>query len=102
MSTLDNTEAIIKKFQPVVESASLHELTVLNKMVVQRIRLMHKANTVVSLASFNIGDRVTWWGSDGVQRTGIIIRINQKTVSVKVSDEGFYWNVSPQLLKKDV
>ncbi len=38
MSELDNTAAIIKKFEPLLEKLSGYELTVLNKMVVERVR----------------------------------------------------------------
>jgi hypothetical protein len=100
MSELDNTEAIIRKFEPILKGLSNHELTILNKMVVERIRIMHKAGALISMSQFTIGDRVSWTGSDGVVRTGIIIRLNHKTASIKLANEG-HWNVSPQLLRKE-
>jgi hypothetical protein len=96
----DNTNAIIRKFEPVLKGLSLYELTVLNKMVVDRIRLVHKAGTLVSMAQFHVGDRVSWDGSDGIVRIGIITRLNQKTISVKTGENG-HWNVSPQFLRKE-
>jgi len=99
MPELDNTNAIIRKFEPLLGGLTYHELTVLNKMVVERIRLMHKADALVSMSKFHIGDCVSWDGKDGIVRTGIIIRLNNKTASVKIADEG-HWNVSPQLLRK--
>jgi uncharacterized protein YijF (DUF1287 family) len=68
-------------------------------MVVERMRLMHKAELLLSMTRFNIGDCVSWSGNDGTVHTGIIIRLNNKTASVKV-DDGGYWKVSPQLLRK--
>jgi hypothetical protein len=100
MPELDNTAAIIRKFGPLLEKLSGHELTILNKMVVERIRLMNKAGALVSMSKFNVGERVSWDGSDGMVHSGIIIRLNRKTASVKTGDNG-YWNVSPQLLRKD-
>lgn len=100
MSEVDNTNSIIRKFEPLLEGLSNHELTILNKMVVERIRLMHKAGALVYMSKLNIGDRVSWNGSDGIVRTGIIIRLNHKTASIKIGDEG-YWKVSPQLLRKE-
>lgn len=100
MSELDNTTAIIRKFEPLLEGLTYHELTILNKMVVGRIRLMHKAGTLVSMSKIHVGDRVSWDGTDGVVRTGIVTRMNQKTVSVKTDDKG-YWNVSPHLLRRE-
>ena len=100
MSELDNTNAILRKFEPMLAGLSFQELTILNKMVVDRIRLMHKAGALVSMSKFNVGDRVSWNGKDGMSRTGIITRLNQKTASVKIGDKE-YWNVSPQLLIKE-
>jgi hypothetical protein len=100
MSELDNTAAIIRKFEPLVSNLSGYKLTVLNKMVVERIRLINRAGALVSMSKFNVGERVSWDGSDGMVHSGIIIRLNRKTASVKTS-ENEYWNVSPQLLRKD-
>ncbi len=101
MSEVDNTSAIIRKFEPLLKGLSEHELRILNKMVVERIRLMHKAGALLYMSALHIGDRVSWDGSDGIVRTGIIIRLNNKTASVKIGDKG-YWKVSPELLRKDI
>ena len=100
MPEIDNTHAIMRRFEPLLKDLSGHELTILNQMIVDRIRLMNKAGALISMSTLNIGDRVSWDGSDGIIRTGIIIRLNQKTASIKVGDEG-YWKVSPQLLRKE-
>ncbi len=101
MSELDNTESIVRKFEPIISGLSYHELSILNRMAVHRMHTIHKAGTLVSMSNFNIGDRVSWDGSDGIKRTGIIIRLNHKTASVKIGNEG-YWNISPQLLRKEI
>lgn len=101
MSELDNTESIIRKFEPIISGLSFHELSILNRMEVDRMRTIQKAGTLVSMSHFNIGDRVSWDGSDGIKGTGIVIRLNHKTASVRISNEG-YWNVSPQLLRKEI
>ena len=100
MAELDNTGAIIRKLEPLLEKLTGYELTVLNKMVVERIRLINKAGALVYMSKLNIGERVSWDGSDGIVRSGVIIRLNRKTVSIKTGDKD-YWNVSPQLLRKD-
>ena len=93
MSELDNTNAIIRKFEPLLEGLTHHELTVLNNMVVERLRLMHKAGALVSMSKFHAGDRVSWGGKDGTTHIGIVIRLNQKTVSVKTGDgDVIVWN----------
>ncbi len=100
MNNIDNTASIIREFEPLIEKLSFDELRILNTMVVERMRLIHKAGALVSMSQFNIGERVAWDGSDGLVHVGIIIRMNRKTVSVRTGDKQ-YWNVSPQLLRKD-
>ena len=101
MTELDNTGAIIRKLEPLLEKLTGYELTILNKMVIERIRLINSAGALVSMSKFNVGERVSWDGSNGIVYTGIIIRLNRKTASVKTGDKE-YWNVSPQLLRKDI
>jgi hypothetical protein len=87
------------KLAPLIKDLSLNELMVLNRMVVNQIHMIEKASALYSLSQLNIGDRVSWYGNDGIERTGIIIRLNQKTASVKADDEG-YWKISPFFLRK--
>ena len=100
MSEIDNDAQIRKRFKPILEGINKYELTILNQMVVDRIRIINKASSLMHMSRFHIGDRVSWDGSDGIKRIGIIMRLNQKTASVKVTDSG-YWNVSPSLLTKE-
>lgn len=100
MSGIDNTNAIIRKFEPLLEGLSNNELTILNQMVVARLRLMQKAGALISISKFNVGNRVSWNGRDGTVRVGVIIRLNQKTASITTGNKE-YWNVSPQLLRKE-
>lgn len=99
MSNQDNTQELIRKLEPLIKDLSYRELTVLNNLIVERIRLMHKAQTLVSMSQFHPGDLVSWEGRDGLTRTGVVIRLNQKTVSIETQEEG-QWNVSPQFLRK--
>ncbi len=99
MSEIDNTQAIMRKFEAILNNLSHHELVILNKMIVERVRLMHKATSLFHLTKFKVGDRVSWAGSNGVTITGVVIRLNNKTASIKTGEEG-YWKVSPQLLRK--
>lgn len=101
MSELDNKAAIIRKLEPLLSNLSGYELTVLNRMIVERVQLRNKAEELISMSKFNVGERVSFNGSDGIVRTGIIIRMNRKTASVKINDNT-YWTVSPQLLRKEV
>ena len=100
MTEVDNTNAFIKIFEPLLKDLSLYELIILNKMAVERIRLMQKVGVLMSMSVLNVGVRVSWNGKVGIDRTRIIIRLNSKTASVKIGDEG-YWKVPPHLFRKE-
>lgn len=72
------------------------QLRELNRRVVERLKFLHKARNLTSLAKFNVGDRV-YFIHEGIKRTGIIIRLNQKSASIH-SDEGGHWTVAPGFL----
>jgi hypothetical protein len=97
---MENNYQTAKKIESLMEGLTYHELILLNQLTAERIRLMQKAGTLMVMSQFRLGDKVSWDSRDGVKYSGVIIRINHKTVSVKVSDKG-YWNVSPQMLQKE-
>jgi hypothetical protein len=99
MNEVDNTEVLIKKFEPMVSQLSAQELKVLNKLIVSRLQTMHKAGTLMAIAQFRIGERVCFNDSNGIVINGIIVRLNHKSITVRVGlNED--WKVSPQLLRK--
>jgi hypothetical protein len=69
------------------------DLIFLNRLIVERLKLIAQAKSTHHMARFNIGDRVGFRTHDG-KKTGVIIRLNKKTVSIKTGD-GTDWNVSP-------
>lgn len=73
------------------------DLRFLNRVIVERLRLMHQARNAVMLARFSVGDRVSFQTSFGELKAGVIIRLNKKTASI-VTDEGQRWNVHPGFL----
>jgi len=99
MSEVNNTEQLIKRFEEMINSLSLYELNIINRMAVERIRLIQSANTLAYMSKFHVGDRVSWDSKDGSRRMGIIIRLNNKTASIKLSN-GSQWNISPHFLEK--
>lgn len=75
-----------------------NDLIFLNKLIVERLKLIAQAKSTHHMARFNVGDRVEFQTLDG-KNTGIVVRLNKKTVSIKL-DDGSYWNVSPMYLIK--
>ena len=49
------------------------------------------------LAHFSVGDRVSFQSHTGERKTGVIVRLNKKTASIR-TDEGQQWNVHPGFL----
>ncbi|KKT34405.1 MAG: hypothetical protein UW24_C0032G0003 [Parcubacteria group bacterium GW2011_GWA2_44_12] len=73
-----------------------NDLIFLNKLIIERLKLIAQAKSTHHMARFNIGDRVGFRTHDG-KKTGIIMRLNKKTISIK-TDDGADWNVSPVYL----
>lgn len=73
------------------------DLRFLNRLIVERLKLLGQARSTVMLAQFSLGDRVCFQSTTGQRKTGIIIRLNRKTASV-ATDDGQHWNVHPGFL----
>ena len=73
------------------------DLRYLNRLIVDRLKLIHQARSTVMLANFNVGDRVRFPTGAGDEKTGVIIRLNKKTASI-ATDDGHRWNVHPAYL----
>jgi hypothetical protein len=99
MQEANDPREITRKLEDLINGLTFDELVIVNRMSANRIRLMHKAGALYHMAQFNVGDTVYWKGNDGTHRSGEIIRLNQKTISIKTKEQG-QWNVSPQLLSK--
>lgn len=76
------------------------DLRYLNRLIVERLKLIHQARSTVMLANFNVGDRVRFPTGAGDEKTGVIIRLNKKTASIATDDE-HRWNVHPGFLIAD-
>jgi hypothetical protein len=76
------------------------DLLYLNRMVVERLKLLHQAKSTAQLTRFSEADRVSFTANDGTVKRGVIVRLNRKTASL-LTDDGHHWNVSPELLRKE-
>lgn len=74
------------------------DLLFLNRLIVERLKLISQAKSTRLMASFTKGDRVGFQAPDGRKLEGIVLRLNKKTVSV-ATDDGHQWNVAPGLLR---
>ena len=57
------------------------ELVALNHRVVERIKLLRQSRSNVSMARFNLGDRVSFQPECGHVVVGTVVRLNQKSAS---------------------
>lgn len=75
------------------------DLRFINRLVVERLKLLSQAKSTAQLAQFAAGDRVQFTTQWGDLKSGVVLRLNQKTASLR-TDEGENWKVSPSLLRK--
>ncbi|MHB1034549.1 MAG: hypothetical protein ACYC35_14805 [Pirellulales bacterium] len=80
-----------------VQRMSEEELRFLNRLIVDRLKLLGQARSMVMLARFSVGDRVSFQTTSGERKLGFVIRLNKKTASIS-TDDGQHWNVHPGLL----
>ncbi len=73
------------------------DLHFLNRLIVERLKLIAQARSTSLMSRFNIGDRVGFQSSSGEWKSGIVQKLNTKTISI-LTDKGHSWNVSPGLL----
>jgi hypothetical protein len=73
------------------------DLRFLNRLIVERLKLIGQARSTVMLARFSVGDRVSFQYTSGEQKVGVIVRLNKKTASI-ATDDGQHWNVHPGFL----
>ena len=74
------------------------DLRFLNRLIVERLKLISQARATALMAKFTKGDRVCFQAPDGQMIEGIVLRLNKKTISI-TTDDGHRWNVAPGLLR---
>jgi len=75
------------------------DLRFLNRLIVERLKLIAQARSTALMSRFNIGDRVGFQAPSGEWKSGIIQRLNKKTITI-LTDNGQHWNVSPGFLSQ--
>ena len=73
------------------------DLRFLNRLIIERIKLISQARSTAIMTRFNIGDKVGFQAPSGQWKSGIVHRLNKKTITILTSD-GQNWNVSPGFL----
>lgn len=77
------------------------ELVALNHEVVARIRQVRQMRRYEQMAAFNPGDRVSFMNDRASIVSGVVVRFNQKSVTL-LTETGERWRVAPGLLVKTI
>lgn len=86
-----------KKIEEFIKSLGIEELHYLNRLIIERLKLLHQEKSTSQMQRFNVGEKVRFKDPTGTVKTGTIIRLNKKTVSL-ITTSGEQWNVAPGLL----
>ena len=84
-----------------VDALEEADLQLVNRYVVERAKAKSKDRRAALMASFSVGDNVSFEDKQGQPRQATILRVNKKTVSL-LTDDDERWNVAPELLTTPV
>lgn len=84
------------ELQQFVNDLSEVELRLLYEQLGERYRMQRKAEEMRAMSQFRVTDRV-FFHHNGEHIRGIVIRVNQRTLSV-LTDLGRRWTVAPEYL----
>ena len=86
------------KIESFIKGLAEEELLYLNRLIVERLKLIAQEKSTRAMSRFNLGEEVRFTDHDGRPKSGRIVRLNKKTATILTSD-GQQWNVAPGLLK---
>jgi hypothetical protein len=69
------------------------------RQIVERLKFLQQAKTHLHMLDFSIGNRVTFQPQGRPTLFGVVVRFNQKTVTV-LTESGEQWRVAPSLLSR--
>jgi len=86
------------RIEDFIKSLSRDELVFINRLIVERLKLLSQRASTDAMTQFNLGEQVEFDGPDGKLRKGSIVKLNKKTVKVLLQT-GAAWSVSPEFLR---
>ncbi len=87
-----------KRIEEFIKDLTEPELLYLNRLIVERLKLISQAKSTREMAKYNIGELVQFENTDGDTITGRVIKLNKKTVSI-LTTGNHQWNVAPVFLR---
>lgn len=88
----------IQRIEDFIKALGEDELIYINRLVIERLKLISQMKSTNQMIRFNIGERVTFKDHENKIKKGTIIKLNKKTVSIN-TDDAQIWNVPPGILK---
>lgn len=95
-----NDQLELRRIEDFIKTLGEKELRYMNRLLVERLKLIHQKKSTDQMMRFNIGERVIFKSPEGVKKSGVIIRLNKKTASIH-TDDGEKWNVAPGFLEEN-
>lgn len=87
-----------RRIEEFIKDLDETELRYLNRLIVERLKLISQAKSTREMAKFNVGERVEFENREGSTIAGRVIKLNKKTVSILTRDN-HRWNVAPMFLR---
>lgn len=87
------------KINKLIDEMPEDVLRTLHDRIVNRLNTLQHQRTMQSMADFRPGDVVSFQTDRGEIITGILVRLNKKSVTVHTENNN-RWNVAPQLLTR--
>ena len=94
------SEANLPKVLSVLDMLTEEELVHLNRMIVQRLKLMQQVRSHGQMMNLRLGQRVRFTSTAGQVIRGVLTRHNRKSVTI-VTDEGTQWHVAPGFVQPE-
>lgn len=70
-----------------------------NRLIVHHLNDLGKARQKMAMVDLKVGDHVSFVTKRGTTVTGVITKMNQKSVNVQQDNSYTNWRVAPSLLK---
>ncbi len=90
----------LQAFKRMISHLDEEDLVILNRLIVERTKLVRAEKKVQSMAAFEVGDAVFFHDKNDGRIDATVLRLNKKTLSL-VTDDGQRWNVAPELCRID-
>ena len=82
-----------------IDKLNEKELIDLNHRIVERLKFIDSMKAHAEMLEFSVGEKVSFCPPGRKEMVGVLVKYNQKTVTV-LTEDGQKWNVSPHFLQK--